>query len=470
MSSQLGAQDAQFLYMQAGEVLTHVMSICIFGPPRRHRLGFEDIVRRVAERSVLAPVYRRRLHRLPGDLDLPYWIEDSEADPARHVHRARLPRPGSWTQLRRIAALRFAEPMDLDRPLWDMLVVEGLDAVPWVEPGSWALLLRLHHAGIDGASGARALAALCDRDPRGTPVVSRAPRSAQVATERLPGAPLVAARALASGLTAPARVLKAVLRRSPGIVAGAVAGSAAGSRPRGPPPVTAFNARISRRRSFAATRLPLAELRRIRAVAPGATVNDVILAICAGALRSYLAKHGDLPAGPLSAVVPIDARPRGRDTDPVGNDVTAMSVGLATDVADPVARLTAIRNCTREAKAGRSGVGTRLLAEVGRELPGVALPVLVRLLGREQIARSQANLVITNVPSTPGPLWMLGSRLTHQFGMGPLAHGLGLFLSANTYDGVVALCITSDPELVPDPVFLCRCNDRSFRQLRRAAS
>jgi len=470
MSSQLGAQDAQFLYMQAGEVLTHVMSICVFAPPRRHRVGFEDIIRHVTERSVLAPVYRRRLHRLPGDLDLPYWIDDPAVNPAGHVRHAVLPRPGTWTQLRRVAALRFEEPMELDRPLWDMLVVEGLDAVPWIEAGSWALLLRFHHAGIDGASGARALAALCDRNPRGTPVVPKASRGEQAATDRVPGAPLLAARALASGFTAPARVLTAVLRRSPGIVAGAVAGNAAGDRQRGAPPVTVFNQRISRRRSFAATRLPLAELREIRAVAPGATVNDVILAICAGALRSYLSKHGGLPSGSLSAVVPIDARPRGRDADPVGNDVTAMSVGLATDVAEPVARLAAIHNCTREAKAGRSGVGARLLAEVGRELPGVALPVLVRLLGREQIARSQANLVITNVPSTPGPLWMLGSRLTHQFGMGPLAHGLGLFLSANTYDGVVSLCVTADPELVPDPVFLCRCIDRSFQELRRAAS
>jgi WS/DGAT/MGAT family acyltransferase len=470
MSRQLGPQDAQFLYLQSGDVLTHVMSINVVAPVRaRRRAGsFDDLVRHLSERCRLAPVYHQRLHRVPGDLDLPYWVEDPGLDPARHIERTRVPRPGNWGQFCRLAARRFEAPMALDRPLWDLLVVEGLDAIPWAERGSRALLARYHHAAIDGASGAHALAALFDRDRRGTPAVRPGGASGEVAVA--PGVAAAVTRAVRAGVTAPVRVVDALLRKSPGLLAGAARSLAdRGDRP-GQPPVTRFNHRIGGRRSFAATRVTLADLRAIRTLVPGATVNDVILAICGGALRSYLSSKGELPDSSLIALAPINARPRKGDADPTGNDITAMPVPLATDVADPVARLAAIHAHTRAAKEGRTGLGVRLLADVGRELPGVALPVLARLVGREDFARSQANLVISNVPGSAVPLYLEGARVTHQFGMGPLAHGLGLFISANSYAGETAFCVTADPSQVPDPAGLCRRIDASFRSLRGAVS
>jgi WS/DGAT/MGAT family acyltransferase len=469
MNNQLGAQDAQFLYLQAGEVLTHVMSINILAPAeaRRRAVRFEDIVRHVAARSVLAPVYRQQLHRVPGDLDLPYWVEDPRADPAQHISRTRLPRPGSWPQFRRLAARRFELPMDLDRPLWDILVVDGLDGIPWIARGSRALLQRFHHAAIDGASGTHALAALFDCDARGTSAVPKgAPTGRSVGA---PGTATIVARAIRSSITSPVRMADAVLRMTPALVASAARSIATGTGTRGTPPVTRFNHRITSRRSFAATQLSLEDLRAIRSRVPGATVNDVILAICGGALRAYLARHRELPTDTLVAIVPINARRPGGASEATGTDVTAMSVPLATSVADPLARLQAIRACTRAAKDAKAGLGVRVLADVSRQLPGIALPVLSRLLGGERIARSQGNLVITNVPGSATPLYMLGMRITHQFGMGPLAHGLGLFISANTYDGRVALCLTADPGLVPDLTYMCRCIDTSWRQLRVTA-
>ena len=159
MTTQLGAQDAQFLYAQAGNVLTHVMSINLYDPASAAdgRVRFKDLVRHIASRVSAAPVYQRRLHRLPLDLDFPYWVEDTDFDAEAHVTRVRSRGPGAGAQFCTLAARHFGREMDMTRPLWDIVVVEGLDAVRGVAPGSYALLQRFHHAAIDGTSGAYAL-------------------------------------------------------------------------------------------------------------------------------------------------------------------------------------------------------------------------------------------------------------------------------------------------------------------------
>ena len=469
MSTQLGAQDAQFLYLQTGEVLTHVMSINLYDPSTAPggKVRYRDIVRHVADRCHLSPIYRRRLYRLPGDLDFPYWVVDPDFKADDHVSRVRLARPGDWRAFRALAARHFARPMDLERPLWDIVVVEGLDRIPGVAPGSYALLQRFHHAAIDGASGMFALAALCDRDARGTPAVDMAAPEVELGAVPTPATML--SRALASNLTSPVRMIDAVMKLSPALVDAArkklVDGAEAGAHA---VPVTRFNGRVSSLRAFEAVEFKLKDLRALRALVEGATVNDVILAIGSGALRRYLLKHRDLPQDTLVAIAPINARTRSGSQQTAGNDVSAMTVPLATDVADPVARLRAIRECTRLAKEAKGGLGVRLLADLSRHIPGFTLTGLARLMTNERFARSQANLIITNVPSAPMPLYMLGARLTHQFGMGPVTHGMGLFVSANSYDRAISFCLTADRRQVPDVEFLGRCFRESFDELREA--
>ena len=470
MSTQLGAQDAQFLYLQTAEVLTHVMSINLYDGRKAggRRLRLSDVVRQVSSRCHLSPVYGRRLYRLPGDFDFPYWIEDAQFAPADHVSAVRLPRPGGWPEFCELVGRRFAQPMDLERPLWDILVVEGLDALPGVAPGSVALLQRFHHAAIDGASGAYALAALSDADEQGTPVLAAPAPGHGAATTPTPAT--VVYRALASGVASPVKMLDAVLRISPALVRAARRQVSDDTPPdRAGVPVTRFNQRVAKQRSFAATEIRLDALQGIRRAVPGATVNDVILAICSGALRAYLDGHGELPAQPLVAIAPINARrARGGDAS-AGNNVSAMTVPLATHVAGPLERLRAIQCATNDAKAARSGIGARLLADVGRHLPGAPLAGFARLIGNERFARSQANLVITNVPSSRQPLYMRGARLTHQFGMGPVTHGLGLFISANGYHEHIAICLTADSRLMPDLEVLRACIAQSFGELEAAA-
>lgn len=469
MSTQLGAQDAQFLYLQRGDVLTHVMSINVYDPGgRRGRSRYRELVRHVASRCRGSPIYRRRLHRVPGDLDFPYWVEDAGFDPVDHISRLRLPRPGGWPEFCSAAARHFEQPMDLERPLWDILVVEGLETLPGVAPGSYALLQRFHHAAIDGASGAHALAVLCDLDPQGTPAVTPQRGDDDAAVAPTPGA--IVSRALASGVAAPVKMVDAVLKLSPALLAAAEARLAGKTEAgAGTVPVTRFNTRVARRRSFAATAAKLEVLRAIGRSVPGATVNDVILAVCSGALRQYLAMHDDLPAASLVAIAPVNARRRSGRSEASGNDVSAMTVPIATHLAEPLARLRAVREFTDLAKQSRAGLGARLLTDLGRHIPGLPLAGFARLLTNERFARSQANLIITNVPSSREPLYMNGARLTHQFGMGPVSHGLGLFISANGYHDTITFCLTADSGLVPDLDVLCRCVEDSLRELQAAA-
>jgi len=467
--SQLSAQDAQFLYVQGGDILTHVMSINLYDPSTAPggTVRFKDIVRHVASRCHTSPVFRRKLYRLPLDLDHPYWAEDPNFDVEAHITHARLPKPGDWRQFCILAARHFARPMDMGRPLWDIFVVEGIDGVPGVAPGSYALLQRFHHAAIDGASGSYALIALCDKDARGTPAVK--PAAGAVELGAVPTPATMVTRALASNLASPVKVFNALMKLSPALVA------AARKRLAEPPgngrlgvPVTRFNERVSPHRMFGAVEVKLTDLAGIRRLVDGATINDVILAICSGALRRYLQVHGDLPRQTLVAVAPINAR-QGSGADEVpGNNISAMTVELATNVADPVARLQAVRNYTRDAKEAKTGLSARVMTDLTRHIPGATLAGVARLVTNERIARNQANLIITNVPGPQIPLYMKGARLTHQFGMGPVTHGLGLFIAAISYNGVISFCVTADRQLVPDVDVLCGCIEAAFDELRRA--
>jgi WS/DGAT/MGAT family acyltransferase len=464
--SQLGAQDAQFLHVQHGDVLTHVMSIALYDPSTAPggKVRFRDIVSHVASRCDASPVFTRKLHRLPLDLDHPYWVDDANFDIEAHVSRVRLRAPGDWRQFCTLVARHFAQPMDMARPLWDLCLVEGLDRLPGVAPGSHALLQRFHHAAIDGASGAYALMALADCDASGTPALRP---GAAAAPGTVPPGLTVLTRALAANLSAPLRMMRSVWRSAPGLLATAGRGvTAASSSGRSGVPISRFNQRISSHRVFAATGFPLRDLRKRSRRVEGATINDVILAIVGGALRRYLLEHDDLPRDTLVAMSPINARPRDGAEAAAGNVLSLMTVALGTDIENPVARLQSIRNRTREAKAAKAGTGVRLLTDLTRHVPGAMLAAVARLASDERFARNQANLIVTNVPGPQVPLYMNGARLTHQFGMGPVTHGLGLFISAHSYAGAISFCITADRRLLPDADRLVRCLEQSYAELQ----
>ncbi|MBO9695260.1 MAG: wax ester/triacylglycerol synthase family O-acyltransferase [Sphingopyxis sp.] len=470
MAQQLSAQDAQFLYLQTGDTLTHIMGVYIYDPSTAPggKVRFKDIVRHIESRLDTSPVFRRKLYRLPLDFDHPYWIEDPHFDVEAHITHARLPEPGDWRQFCIQVARHFSRPMDMNRPLWDVYVVEGLDRIPGVAPGSYAVLNRVHHAAIDGASGAMSYAALSDSDAKGTPAISLSYDPGELGTVPTPAELLV--RAAASNILSPLNLFDTLMRHSPALMGAARRSFAEPEAALGQKvPETRFNAPITLHKMFDATSHPLADISAMRKLVPGATINDVVLAICGGAMRRYLEHHGELPDETLIAIAPVNARASKDDAKTPGNDISAMTIELASHIADPVERLRAIRGFTADAKEAKTGLSARVMTDLSKHIPGATMARVARLMSNPGLAPRQTNVLISNVPGPQMQLFMNGARQTHQFAMGPLTNNMGLFIAVLSYNGTISFNITSERRIMPDIDFFRSCIDDTVAELRAAA-
>ena len=468
MTQQLSAQDAQFLYIQNGNTLTHVMGINLYDPSTAPggQVRFKDIIAHFESRIDMSPVFKRKLYRLPLDLDHPYWIEDPDFELEAHLYHARLPEPGDWRQFCIQVARHFSRPMDMDRPLWDAFVLEGLDRIPGVAPGSYAIMTRIHHAAIDGASAAHMFVALSDIDAAGTPVLQQVPPAT---LGQQPNPLQVMARMVSANLTSPVRFMSSLARLSPALLSAAQTRLAQPAAERSGVPKTLFNAPISPHRMFDATDFALADLSAIRKLVPGATINDVVLAICAGALRAYLLRHKALPDQPLVAVAPINLRPATGDASVPGNNISAMSVELPTNQADPATRLRLVREYTAAAKEAKAGISARVMTDLTQHIPGATMAGVARILTQPGFAPRQANVYISNVPGPQVPLYMNGAISTRQYAMAPLANNMGLFIATPSYAGRMTFCITTDREIMRDVDVLRHCIEAAFAELLAAA-
>lgn len=451
MVQQLNAQDAQFLYFQTGDLHTHIMGIYIYDPATAGggKVRFRDIVQQVRNRMHTSPVFRRKLYRLPLDFDHPYWVEDEHFDLESHISHVRLPEPGDWRQFCIHVARHFSRPMDMNRPLWDIYVIEGLDRIAGIAPGSYALLHRVHHSAIDGTAGALMFAALNDADAAGTPAIALPQEPVEAG--RRPTPEEVLTRAAIANVRSPFNLARTAMAFMPNVV-GAFQQRltkpadqlAAGV------PVTRFNDAVSPHKMFDAITFALSDISALRKLVDGATINDVVLAICGGALRHYLDDHGELPDDSLVAIAPINARPSGTKAEAQGNNISAMTLKLSTTIADPVERLRAIRAHTAEAKEARTGLSARIMTDLSRHIPGATLAGIARMISSPHLSLRQANVLISNVPGPQTQLFMNGARLTHYYAMGPLANNLGLFLSIVSYNGQMNFSITSERVMLPD--------------------
>ena len=256
----------------------------------------------------------------------------------------------------------------MNRPLWDMYVVEGLDRVKGYGKGSYAILTRVHHAAIDGASAAYFFTALSDMDTKGTPAIE-VPASDWDYGD-VPSSSDVMNRALSSNLSSPVKLANAVLKLTPTLWDAAQKNISSDGGVGGlTVPETRFNGAVSPHKMFDAVSFDLNELKAMRTKVEGATINDVVLTICSGALRKYLMKHKELPKETLVGVAPVNARKRDGQENTPGNKITAMTVNLWTNIANPLERLEAVRNTTRETKAAKSGLSARIMTDLTSIFP-----------------------------------------------------------------------------------------------------
>ena len=444
----LSGLDSLFLHLETPETPMHVASLHLFDLPADYQGDFHaNLKRQVARRLHLAPLFHRRLHALPLAIGNPVWVEDAAVDLDHHVRRVKLPRPGTQAQLEACAARIHSTLMDRRRPLWEVHVVEGLAT------GQVGLYVRVHHAVLDGAAGMALAGALLDPTPlpRDLP---RPPRGRRVQVEP-PGIADLARAALRHDVAQYSKLLRQ-LPDLVGILAGsgrrpgasAVAEPARRSRAFGPR--TPLNVSITGERRFAALSLPLDAVKRI-ARAHDAKLNDVVLAICSGALRRHLSRHGGIPREPLIAGMPFSLREAGNTE--YSTQVTMTLVNLATDIADPVQRLRAIRDAAGAIKS----VAGRAKALIPTDTPSLGAPWLLgglaALYGRSKLADRLPpimNVVISNVPGPAAPLYAAGARMRTYWPLSIVEHGIGLNITVVSYCGsldfglVAARCVAAD--------------------------
>jgi WS/DGAT/MGAT family acyltransferase len=467
---QLSAQDAQFLYIETGNNLTHVMGVNIYDPSTAPggKVRFKDIIEQIESRFNSSPVFKRRLMRLPYDFDHPYWVEDEFFDVEHHMFHGRLPEPGDWRQFCIHLSRHFSRPMDMNRPLWDMYVIEGLERIEGIPKGSYAIATRVHHAAIDGASAMHFFSALSDRDAKGTPAIDLDPIAEEPGDA--PSTVTVLSRAMISNVQSPVKLASTLLRFSPAIFdtikKALISDGSMGKKV----PLTRFNQAVSPHKMFEATVFDLEDMKLIKNSVEGATINDVVLTVCAGALRLYLEYHDELPDDPLVAIAPINARSSRRDAEAPGNNISAMSVALPTNVADPLERLQIVRNTTQQTKAAKAGISARLMTDLTKHVPAATMAGVARLVAGGRFTAKLCNLFISNVPGPQQPLYMNGAKLLHTFGMAPLADGMGLFIATPSYNGEMTFSIISAREIMPDIEFFRECLDASFDELFEATT
>jgi WS/DGAT/MGAT family acyltransferase len=461
----LSGLDASFLYLETPSSHMHVSGIGVFDPSTAEEWpSFERIIELTEERLHLAPSFRQRLVGIPFELHHPLWVDDPAFDIEYHMRRAALPAPGGPRELADFAADVTSRPLDRSRPLWEIYIVEGL------EGGHVASISKTHHAAIDGVSGVDLTVALMDLEPNPPPVT---PPEEPWAPERVPSDVERVAYAIGSLARQPfgmARLGRRTLRglrdaRRPPEERGWAPPPAPFSAPR-----TSLNRAITPRRSFAYTDVPLDDLKAVKN-ALGGTVNDVVLAMCSGALRRWFDARGEELERSLVAMVPISVRSE-REQGALGNRVSSMLVSLASLIDDPAERLAAISASTRGAKEQHNALGPDILSQwVEYAAPGLAARA-ARLYSRTRLAdrhRPIYNLTISNVPGPPIPLYSYGARMVASYPMGPINEGAGLNITVTSYLGQMYFGLHACRETVPDPWPLAAALEDALAELLAAA-
>jgi len=472
---QLSPQDAQFLYMEDGDVASHVtaIAICDQSTAPDGLVRFKDIIDLIETRLSSSMIYNHKLMRMPLEIDHPYWVEDPHFDNEYHISHGHLPAPQDWRQFCIHMARFHSRPLDMARPPWEIYIVEGLGHIDHFPEGAFALVIKIHHAAVDGTSVQKFISSLMDFGPEGPPALPQTHANKRKQEKAISTQELLL-RAAFNNAMAPSKIARAALRLAPGIAKAAARRMASKGGSGDSVPHTRFNVTVSPHRAFDATVFELDDFKTVRRAFKDAKINDVILAVCGGALRQYLTAKNELPSQSLIATAPINARPQ--SADPVGaksdgNNISAMAVPLYTNIADPAERLKAIVRTTKSAKAGQSGLSARVMTDLTQHIPASTQALLTRaLLSNPRFSNQLCNLFVSNVAGPPEPLYFCGAKVLNNFGMAPIGGGVGLFIATPSYAGQLSFNITTTRDIVPDTPFLIECIKTAFDDIKAAAA
>lgn len=461
---QMQGLDAAFVAMESPAGPAHIGSILIYDPSTAPGgfVRFKDILNFVKGRLHLADTMRQKMVKVPFGIDYPYWVNDNSFDLEFHVRHVALPKPGDWRQLCIQASRIFARPLDLTRPPWEITVIEGLDNVDGVPKGSYAMVTKVHHSAIDGVSGVDIMNALhtltaTQEEPSELDEWRPEPDPSQVG---------MFIRGLSKSMTTPVRMANAMRHSMPGMIKATkgLINKDYDLNAMIQTPKTRFNGTVSPHRMFDACTFSLSDVKRVRALAEGATLNDVMLSVVGGSMRHYLAAKDELPETSMTAFAPISVREE-NEKNTMGNQVAGMLVPLGSHLGTAATRLRFVAEESKRAKGLTYDMGARQMSEMSKLAPQPMMNIGMTMFRRLKLAnymKPVMNTVVTNVPGPPVPIYSAGSKLIGLFGKLCLMDGVRMGHVVHSYVDKVTLAFTADRNAIPDPDFYAKCIQKSF--------
>jgi len=465
---QLSGADNVFLISERGSVYNHVATLAIYDVSTAPggKVRFKDILRHFEERLDRFPLFRRRLAEAPFGLDRPYWVEEADIDVEFHIRHIALPAPGDWRQLMIQVARLHSRPLDRSKPLWEAYIIEGLDNIPKLPPGSFAMFMKLHHASVDGMAGIHLAEQIHSTRPE---IEVGAARPRHITVDRPPQAAELLLRAIGSGFRR-ASVVGKLARRAAAIavqLGGEAVGVVDGGEMPGlylpEVPETRFDADVSAHRVVEGFGMPLSRIKRVRRKIPGATLNDVFLAVAGGAVRKYLSDKQELPDRSLVALMPMSLRSSGSGG---GNSVGAAMVAVRSDIGDPLERLHAVHEEAQKGKLTAEKLGADLFTVLFEALPG---RLLLGTTAFEKLLSSRLNIAVSNVRGPDHPLYLAGAKAMCLYPVSIPTSGAGLNITGVSYNGVMWVSAVSCRSMLPDSGHFLTCMRSAWEELLAAA-
>lgn len=441
----LSGLDASFLYLETSSQLLHVCGVILLDPETiAGGYDYETFKAELERRITDVPMFHRKLKQVPLGIDHPVWVHDDDFDIDRHMHRMAVPAPGGERELADLCGHIAGIPLDRSRPLWEFFVIEGL------ESGKLAVFTKMHHSTVDGVSGANAISYMCSLEPEAPPLEN----AAGTRPPRHPSDTELLVRGVLTNLTKPVAAAKMVAPTA-GLLTRTIGRARSGTAMAAPltAPRTSFNGTITGHRTIALQDMSLEKIKAVKNAVEGATVNDVVIAVTGGALRRYLEERGELPASSLLASVPVSVREESKKSGG-SNKVSTIFSRLGTDIADPLERLKVVSAGNSNAKEHHKAIPADTLQDWAEFAAPRTFGLAMRMVSSLRLMDSGPvihNLVISNVPGPPVPLFFMGARIEGLYPLGPILHGAGLNITVMSSEKKMHVGAIACRELVPQP-------------------